>query len=133
MKTFLKAQATSMIATLTDYLVFGLLHEFFHVWYLIANVIGVVSGGIMNFILGRYWAFSSKEEEIKGQAVKFFIVWAGNLLLNTTGVYMLTQWFGEANALYAKIIVSIVVGIGYNYVLQKFFVFKKGNGQLAKA
>lgn len=122
-----------MIATLVDYLVFGLLHEFFMVWYLMANIIGVVSGGIVNFLLGRYWAFSSKGEEIKGQAVKFFVVWSGNLILNTSGLYGLTQLLGDKNAIIAKIIVSLIVGIGYNYVLQKFFVFKKSNGQLAKA
>jgi putative flippase GtrA len=98
-----------------------------------ANIIGVISGGIVNFLLGRYWAFSSKGEEIKGQAVKFFVVWSGNLILNTSGLYGLTQLLGDKNAIIAKVIVSLIVGIGYNYVLQKFFVFKKSNGQLAKA
>lgn len=132
MKTFLKAQATSIISTVTDYLMFGLLFKVFGVWYLAANAIGVTSGGIVNFILGRNWAFSSKEAGIKGQALKFFIVWIGNLILNTSLVYGLTQLLGEKNAWISKIVVSFIIGIGYNYVLQKFFVFKKTNGQLSK-
>lgn len=133
MKTFLKAQATSLISTMIDYLVFGLLHEIFGVWYLIANIIGVTSGGVTNFLLGRYWAFSSKEENIEGQALKFFIVWMGNLILNTGFVFGLTEMLGNKNAWISKIVVSVIIGIGYNYVLQKFFVFKKDNDQLAEA
>ncbi|KAA5537142.1 GtrA family protein [Taibaiella lutea] len=133
MKTFLKAQATSLISTMVDYVMFGLLHEIFGVWYLIANVIGVASGGLTNFLLGRYWAFSSKEEEIQGQALKFFIVWMGNLILNTSLLFGLNETLGNKNAWISKIVVSIIIGIGYNYVLQKFFVFKKDNDQLAEA
>lgn len=135
MKTFLKAQATSLISTSVDYLMFGLLHEVFGVWYLLANVIGVTSGGVTNFLLGRYWAFSSKEENIEGQALKFFIVWVGNLILNTGLVFGLTEMLGNKYAWISKIVVSIIIGIGYNYVLQKFFVFKKSDddGQLAEA
>jgi putative flippase GtrA len=133
MKTFLKAQGTSFISTMVDYVVFGLLHEIFGVWYLAANVIGVASGGLTNFLLGRYWAFSSKEEDIERQALKFFIVWMGNLILNTSLLFGLNEMLGNKNAWISKIVVSIIIGIGYNYVLQKFFVFKKDNDQLAEA
>jgi putative flippase GtrA len=133
MRTFLKAQATSLLSTMVDYMVFGLLHEIFGIWYLIANITGVASGGLTNFLLGRYWAFSSKEKNIEGQALKFFIVWMGNLILNTSFVFGLTEMLGNKNAWISKIVVSIIIGIGYNYVLQKFFVFKKDNDQLAEA
>lgn len=133
MKEFLKAQATSIIATTVDYVVTFLLGKFLLIWYLAASIIGTTLGGVTNFILGRYWAFSSKDEEVEGQALKFFIVWIGNLALNAGGMYELTELLGKKYWWISKIVVSLIIGIGYNYVLQKFFVFKKSNGQLAEA
>jgi putative flippase GtrA len=133
MKEFLKAQATSFISTVADYLVTFLLGRFFGIWFVAASVIGTTSGGIVNFILGRYWAFSSKEEEVEGQAAKFFIVWVGNLALNAGSMYELNELLGDKYKWISKIVVSLIIGIGYNYVLQKYFVFKKSNGQLAEA
>lgn len=133
MKEFLKAQATAIIATMVDYTVSLILKEYFSVWYLAASIIGTTSGGITNFILGRNWAFKSKGEVIQNQAFKFLIVWIGNLLLNAGGMVLITERIGHKYWWISKIVVSVLVGIGYNYVLQKFFVFKKGNGQLAKA
>lgn len=123
-RVFLKAQASSLIATAVDFLVTALLGKGLGVWYLAATVTGTVSGGITNFLLGRYWAFSSKEEGAGLQAIKYFIVWSGNFVLNVGGVYLFTDIF-HIDFMISKIGVSLIVAIGYNYVLQKFFVFKK--------
>jgi len=121
---FLKAQASSLIATAVDFFVTAFLGKGLKMWYLAAVVIGTVCGGIANFLLGRNWVFSSKEEEAGYQAVKYIIVWLGNFGLNVGGVYLFTDIM-HIDFMVSKIGVSVIVGIGYNYVFQKFFVFKK--------
>lgn len=124
MFTFLRAQLSSLISSLVDFTIMVLLRELLGVWYLGASMVGTISGGVTNFCLGRLWVFQAKEESVEGQAAKYLFVWAGSLLLNATGVYFLTDVL-SVRYWVSKIIVSLIVGICYNYVLQKIFVFKK--------
>ena len=124
MFTFLKAQASSLISTAVDFLVTIALKEIFGLYYLIANIIGIICGGLTNFLLGRYIVFSSKENKVETQAVRYILVWLGNFALNIGGVYVFTSLFNVDYKI-SKIVVSLIVGFSYNYVLQKFFVFKK--------
>jgi putative flippase GtrA len=126
MKTFIKAQASSLISSAVDFLVFFILKEFIHskFGYIFAAVTGTISGGITNFLIGRFWAFKAKQEKPRGQAFKYAIVWIGNLILNALGIYLLKEVF-KLNETVSKIITSLLVGFGYNYTLQKYYVFKK--------
>lgn len=123
MMQFLKAQASSLIATVADFLCTVVLKEFFGVWYFLANIIGVAAGGVVNFYVNRDWVFEGTHKAIKLQAVRYFIIWTGNLLLNASGVWLLTQ-FGPFNYIVSKVVISLVVGWTYNYFFQKNFVFK---------
>jgi len=122
MSTFIKAQASSIIATFFDFLTTIVCKEFFYLWYVIASLLGTIVGGTTNFALGRNWVFNSTEKKIPLQIVKYFIIWNGNLLLSTLGVFIVTHYLG-VNYIISKIIVSAVVGVSYNYLLQKKFVF----------
>ncbi|GAA4333325.1 hypothetical protein GCM10023149_40020 [Mucilaginibacter gynuensis] len=122
MATFIKAQASSLIASVIDYLTTVVCNEVFHVWYLYSNFTGTVMGGVANFALGRFWVFDGKKKNAPTQIIKYIVVWIGNLILNNGGVFLATH-FGGLDKYISKIIVSLVVGIGYNYFLQKKFVF----------
>ncbi|HMH23863.1 MAG TPA: GtrA family protein [Puia sp.] len=131
MFTFTKAQIASLLATGVDFLVTLLLVRILKftsvmqtadIWYL-SSAVGNVSGGITNFLLGRFWVFQAREGKWHFQAGKYILVWVGNLLLNVSVLFLLTHYTGM-NYLLAKIVVSIGVAVFYNYVLQKRFVFK---------
>jgi putative flippase GtrA len=122
MSTFVKAQASSIIATLFDFLTTIVCKEFFYFWYVIASLLGTIVGGTTNFALGRNWVFNRKEKKMPRQIVKYLIIWNGNLLLSTLGVFIVTHYLGLSYII-SKIIVSVIVGISYNYLLQKKFVF----------
>ena len=122
MSTFLKAQASSIIATFFDLLTTIVCKEFFYLWYVIASLLGTIVGGTTNFALGRNWVFNSTEKKIPLQIVKYFIIWNGNLLLSTLGVFIVTHYLGFSYII-SKVIVSVTVGVSYNYLLQKKFVF----------
>ncbi|HEU4552663.1 MAG TPA: GtrA family protein [Chitinophaga sp.] len=121
--TFIKAQASSLVATCFDFLTTIVLVNVFGWWYLAGSVTGTIAGGVLNFMLGRLWTFNAADARIEWQFIKYALVWAGSLLLNAAGVFVITHYIG-ASYIISKIITSVAVGIGYNYVLQKKFVFR---------
>lgn len=123
MITFLKANVSSLTASFIDYLVTVLAVSYFKTDVVLGGVIGTISGGIVNFLLGRRWVFSSSGNNVYEQAVRYTIVWTGSLLLNAAGMYALAKLAG-LHYMIAKACTSILVGVGYNYVLQKKYVFK---------
>ncbi len=122
MLRYFKAQASSLTATAVDFLVTLLVANFFGSWYLTASIIGTVCGGMVNFYINRFWVFDAASKALKWQALKYILVWVGNLILVTLGVYFFTHFF-NINYMLSKVFVSISVGISYNYYMQKLFIF----------
>lgn len=122
MLTYLKAQASSLIASATDFGITIIAVNFFGLWYLAASIIGTISGGVVNFYVNRKWVFQSKSKDITWQVFRYILVWAGNLIIVTTGVFTLTHFF-NLNYVLAKVLSSVVTGISYNYIMQKQFIF----------
>ena len=123
MVTFLKANISSSIASFFDYLITILLVRFFRIDVVVASATGTVCGGIMNFMIGRTWVFESKKRKVQQQAVRYTMVWTGNLFLNTGGVFLFTKVL-KIHYVVSKLVVSLLVGFCYNYTLQKNYVFK---------
>ena len=121
--TFLKANVASLVASACDFGFAILLKEVFAVDPVVASVSGTVLGGVINFTIGRYWAFKATNKGIAGQGLRYLITWCGNLLLNALGVYLFIH-YAEIDYRIAKLITSLVVAIGYNYPMQKNYVFK---------
>ena len=122
MLLFFRAQASSLIATLVDFFTTLILVELFMQHYLMASVLGAIAGAVTNFMINRQWAFNATEESVRKQSMRYVLVWTGSLMLNTSGLYLLTYFLNIKYIIY-KIIVSLIVGIGFNYVLQKKYVF----------
>ena len=121
-KIFIKSQASAIIATLADFGFTIFLKEVLGVWYLLSTSAGSILGGIVNFILGRRWVFNAIGLPVGMQAAKYVMVWGGSILLNVSGVFLLTN-FGHINYLFSKTITALVIGIFFNYNLQKKYVF----------
>jgi putative flippase GtrA len=124
MKPFFKANIASLTASFCDYLVTIIFKEFFLVDAVQASILGMIFGGFVNFLIGRNWVFESTNSPSSQQAKRYFIAWFGNLILNATGVYILTRPAG-IHYIAAKIITSITIAVAYNYPIQKNYVFKK--------
>lgn len=120
---FIKAQAASLIASLVDFLMTVLFVEVVQLKEVLAAALGTISGGIVNFSLGRYWVFRSAAKPMPLQAVKYLVVWIGNLSLNIGGMTIMVHYV-HANYMVSKILISLLVGVFYNYLLQGKFVFK---------
>jgi putative flippase GtrA len=123
MKTFLKANTASLTASFCDYLLTILFKQLLHVDAVLSSIAGTVFGGIINFYICRKWVFKSQQVPVTMQWKRYFIIWLGNLLMNASGVYLLIHYAGMHYIL-AKLLTSVTVGFGYNYPLQKGYVFK---------
>lgn len=119
-----KAQGASLAATAVDFLVTVACVQGLHWWYLLATVLGNGAGGVTNFFLGRHYVFHAAQHRAPAQGRRYALVWAGSLLLNAAGVFFFTRVLG-LNYLFGKTVVSLAVGLGFNYLLQRHFVFKK--------
>ena len=122
MVTFFKAQTASLTASILDCLITILCVQTFGQWYVLGSILGTLSGGILNFSMGRSWVFNSKDCKVRSQIQKYVFVWMGYLLIITLGIYFFTH-FVHVNYLVAKLFMTSIFGIPYNFILQKKFVF----------
>ena len=89
----------------------------------IASWIGAVS---FAYLTNRRFVFESKNKNILKEASSFFASRIASLLMDMAIMFLLVT-VGHMSDKIAKLIVQVVVTIA-NYVLSKFFVFrKKGN------
>lgn len=123
MLTFLKAQASSLIASLLDFVLTVVLVEWLGVWYGAASIAGNVGGAVTNFLIGRFWTFEASRKSSSGQAWRYGLVWLGYVIINF-GILVLVKDCLQLDYKVAKILVAVFLSVTYNYVLQKNFVFK---------
>jgi putative flippase GtrA len=134
---FVRAQFSSQISSLTDFTVTILLTNIFGVFYGNATLFGNISGGVVNCIINYKWTFKAQDSKIKHVAIKYVMVWLVNLFLNREGTVLVTElvtkWLPMESLpdiiannvfLIPKIIVSLIVGFGWNYNMQRLFVYK---------
>jgi putative flippase GtrA len=122
-QSFSRSQITSAVATAADFGLLFSLTEIFHVWYVPAVALGALVGAVTNFFLNRHWSFAASQEVWQGQALRYSLVSAGSLLLNTAGTWFVTEYVHVHYSL-SVITVSIAVGFFFNYPMQRHFVFK---------
>lgn len=131
MRTFIKAQTSSLIATLADFSTTVVLVEAFKANIVAATMLGAVAGAFTNFFMNRHWSFQKGSGRLTHQGLKYALVWTGSLLLNTAGVYLLAVQ-GGLNYIVSKVAVALVVGIAFNYTLQRQYVFAADEKALSK-
>lgn len=127
--TFLKAQVSNFFGGITDYLVMLYFAEVVGIHYMPAICLGGLIGAVVNYSIGRYWAFNSREEKVSSQIVKYGLVSLGSILLKSCGTFCLTE-LSHVDYRITRLLVDGIVSIGFNYTLQKFWVFKKPISQL---
>lgn len=117
-------QIAGLIATAVDFGVLIILTEFFDVWYVLSTALGALFGAVTNFFISSYWAFSGSKNSLVNQMFKYVIVSAGSLILNTLFVYILTD-FLQFDYKISKVITAITIAWTYNFLLMRYYVFKK--------
>lgn len=121
---FLKAQASAFIGGISDYLIMVLCTEVFGIHYTISIAIGGIIGAVVNFSINRKWTYRAEDGKLNSQLIKFILVVFGSIFLKSAGTYLLTTWLNVDYKI-TRIIVDLIVSLGFNYTLQTYWVFLK--------
>lgn len=113
----------SVAATGVDFGFLVLLVEKGGLWYVAATAAGAFLGAITNFTLNRHWSFEATSDRVRGQALRYGVVSGGSLLLNSGGVWAITEGTGTSYVS-SKIVTALLVGLFFNFPLHRYFVFK---------
>jgi len=122
--TFLKSQVSAFFGGITDYFVMLYCVEVLGIHYMTAICIGGFIGAIVNYSISRYWAFDAREEKLQTQVFKYALVSLGSIILKSGGTFLLTETT-HIDYRITRLLVDGVVALGFNYTLQKLWVFKK--------
>jgi putative flippase GtrA len=121
--SFGRHQVGAILATGIDFGVMSVLVSLFGLPPALATAFGAAVGGASNFLLGRHWIFAATDGHAGGQAWRYVLVSATSLALNTAGEYILHDRVG-IQYLVARVIVASVVSVGWNYPIQRSFVYR---------
>jgi len=119
---FGKAQLSAFVGGLVDYGTMVFLTEMFGFHYVHSIIIGGIIGAIVNFSINRYWTFKKQSKPIIDQLLKFSVVVVGSILFKSLGTFLLTDYVGIDYKI-SRIIADAIVCFGFNYFMQKKWVF----------
>lgn len=125
--TFAKAQLSAFLGGVLDYAVMIALTELLGIYYAVSIIISGTIGAVLNFFLNKYWTFKNKGSDkspVGTQLLRFCTMVAGSVMLKAFGTYLLTSRL-KIDYRISRIIIDIFVSLGFNYVLQNFWVFGK--------
>lgn len=123
MITWIKGQFSAFVGGLVDLAVMIMLVELGGQHYLQGIILGGLVGAVVNFSINRYWTFKASSGVLSDQAMKFVAMVAGSIILKMSGTYLLTSWVMLDYKL-ARIITDAFVCFGFNYTLQRLWVFQ---------
>jgi putative flippase GtrA len=113
----------ALVATAIDFTVLIGLTEMLNMWYLFSAIISALLGGITGFVLERNWVFMKKDGKLTVQSTRYLLIWMVSIVLNTGFLYLMVDLFGY-QYIVSKVIVSVLVGIGFNFLMHKYYIFK---------
>lgn len=119
-----KTQISAFLGGLVDWAVLIFLTEYFHLFYTYSLIIGGCVGAIVNFLMNRYWSFKATTESKRIQVPKFIVMALSSIFLKSSGTTLLTQ-MTTLDYKISKLIMDFLVSYGFNFPMQKFWIFKK--------
>ena len=133
---FLRSVITSQISAYTDFIVSFIFYALISLSAGLSAMIGATAGGVVNCLINYKFTFRMRESSYLAIGVKFFLVWLGRLLLNTFGTQYLANLLDNSSLLdsvnmvdnirftIARVVTSIIVSVFWNFLLQRYFVFR---------
>ena len=123
MKRFERSVLASIFSTAVDFGSLTGLVELFGVDYVVATFVGTILGFATNFLLNRFWAFDVAHHDWRYQLLRALPIQVGSTVWQTLGVWLVTR-FGKLPYEISKLVVATAVYLGWNYPMNKWFVFR---------
>ena len=102
----------------------------------LSTALGAFCGGVVNCILNYKFTFHADNCDWRAVIVKYIMVWIGSMLLNAFGTqaiyYLMSSmpWLEtigfrpDGYYAVARVFTSLVVSLFWNFVLQRYFVYR---------
>lgn len=126
---FLRYFVTGGLAFVVDFGGFALALYCFNVHYLIANLIGLIGGGFVNYLLSFGWVFSAQKRAMEKhrllEIIVFVLICLVGMALNEllmfvfVGIFVLQEMLSKMGA-------AIIVLL-YNFFARKYILFKRSS------
>ncbi|MBQ3778288.1 MAG: GtrA family protein [Fibrobacter sp.] len=129
---FLRYFVTGGLAFIVDFGVFSLALYYFDIHYLIANLIGLMAGNVVNYLLSLGWVFSAEKRKMEKHRMLEITVF---VVISLIGVglneVLMLFMVGKLslNEMFSKVVAAGVVLV-YNFLARKFILFR-GNPEQA--
>lgn len=135
--TFLRSTVSSQAASWLDMLMSFVLFSWVGMTPFLATASGAIFGGVLNCVINYKFTFHAQGVSWKAVIVKYCMIWIGSLLLNSFGTQLLYHLFdrwhflteigfrSDGNFAAARLIVSLLVSLGWNFVFQRIFVYRQ--------
>lgn len=129
--TFLKKETVKYIfiggcTTAVNFIFFSLLYDFLKLGLNPSNAIAIFISIIFAFFANKYFVFNSRFNSLSKTFKEFMLFISGRaltMLIEVIGVWLFVSKF-SLNEYLSKLFIQIIVLI-LNYIISKFFVFKK--------
>lgn len=125
---FLRYFVTGGLAFVVDFGAFALALYYFDIHYLIANLIGLMAGNVVNYLLTVGWVFSTEKRKMEKhvflEVVIFVLISLVGMGLNELLMYVFVDML-TIQEMVSKVLAAIIVLL-YNFLARKFILFKSG-------
>lgn len=122
-KHFIKFSIVGFFSTLIDMSFYLFFERILSIYYLYAAGLSFIIAATFSFYINRFWTFRIDHGNKTNQYFKFLLVATGGLVLTEFILYILVDKYEFYDVL-AKAIAIIVV-VNWNFILQKYWAFKK--------
>ena len=127
MGQFLRYLVTGGFAFVADFGLFALCLYGFGWHYLLANLVGLVAGLVLNYLMSILWVFTACKRILKTQKgiefVLFALVGIAGVGINQVLMYLMVDGLG-LNEMLSKMVAAVLV-LMWNFGARKLILFKK--------
>ena len=125
---FLRYFVTGGLAFVVDFGAFALALYYFEIHYLISNLIGLMAGNVVNYLLTVGWVFSTEKRKMEKhvflEIVVFVLISLFGMGFNELLMYVFVGLLA-IQEMVSKVAAAIIVLL-YNFIARKFILFKSG-------
>ena len=124
---FLRYFVTGGLAFIVDFGVFAMTFYCFGIHYLLANLIGLMGGNVVNYLLSIGWVFSSEKRTMEKhcflEITVFVLISLVGMGLNELLMYVFVGVLA-IQVMVSKVGAASIVLL-YNFIARKFILFRK--------
>lgn len=107
-------------AVATDAALYFALTRVLHVYFLTSNIISLLAGGVVAFLMNKYWSFSAHTNTLR-QSHRFATLFIANYLFQQIALYVVHGVWGVHDGVTKLGLIAL--STCWNFLLYKYWVY----------